>query len=383
MFHTGTLRSDPAAGPPQPSPTNRPVPTLHTYVSKATEPGALELERLGINVRRHEIETGIAFAYFHPLSRPHLEPPRSAIPTHPPISVQGNAILRFGFVEGDAVVRGNRVVYDPQTHNAPVPFGANGSGAKSLALVMNEIEICAIAETAETAVAAWRAMDTQGADVVIVKAGIRGATVFERGEAARHVPAFRSSRVFKIGTGDVFSATFAHCWAERGMPALDAAISASSAVAAYCETRTLPLASHSRPSMVALSDLPPGPIEIVGAVDTIGRRWTMEEARFRLRELGMSVHAPALGDVLACGTATAALLVLAEGMDMSVDGRMLSAFDRDLPIVVLIEGDVRLAPRLEDASAIHTITDDFASALYLVAWAATPQGVVPNGSLVV
>lgn len=163
------------------------------------------------------------------------------------------------------------------------------------------------------------------------------------------------------------------------MPAHDATIWASKAVAAYCETRTLPVASDRHSSMVALSDLPPGPIEIVGAIDTIGRRWTMEEARFRLRELGLSVHAPALGDVWAYGAATGALLVLAEGLDMSAGRRMLSAIRPDQPVVVLNEGG-RLAASLENASAIHTYTDDFASALYLVAWAATPQRTVPKGS---
>ena len=345
---------------------------LHTYVATATESGAQYLEDLGIVVRRNETTTAIAFAYFHPLSRPHLEPRRSAITACPPISVDGGAILRFGLVEGDAVVRGDRVVYDPQTHQEPVPFGTNGSKAKSLALVMNEIEIRAMAGSAETPAAAVHAMETQGADVVIVKAGIRGATVFERGGAARHVPAFRSTRVFKIGTGDVFSAIFAHYWAEAGMPPHDAAMLASKAVASYCETRTLPLESAAHP-MVALSDLAPGPIEIVGAIDTIGRRWTMEEARFRLRELGLSVHAPALGDVSGGGTPAAALLLLAEGIDMSAERNMHSVIRSNLPVVVLYENGVSLAASSRAADAKVTITDDFASSLYLVAWAATPQ----------
>jgi hypothetical protein len=245
---------------------------------------------------------------------------------------------------------------------------------------MNEIEICTIAGMADTAAAAGRAMDTQGADVVIVKSGIRGATLFQRGEAPRHVPAFRSARVFKIGTGDVFSAIFAYYWAEAVMPAHDAAIRASKAVAAYCETRTLPPPSDRKPSMVALSDLAPGVIEIAGAIDTIGRRWTMEEARFRLRELGLSVHAPPLGDVWTHGTATAALLILAEGIDTSIAGRMQLTIRPDLPVVVLQECGIPLRASLEDAGATHTYTDDFASALYLVAWAATPQPTLPKES---
>lgn len=189
-----------------------PGSVLHTYVAESTENGARDLEALGIFVHRHKVSTGIAFAYFHPLSRPHLEPPRSLIALCPAIAVQGEVILRFGFIEGDAIVHGNRVVYDPQPHHTPASFGANGSKADTLALVMNEIELTTMEGTTDIATAAERAMDRQGADVIIVKAGIRGASVFERGEVRRYVPVFRSTRVFKIGTGDVFSAIFAYHW---------------------------------------------------------------------------------------------------------------------------------------------------------------------------
>lgn len=346
---------------------------LYTYVAEITESGARNLEELGIVVRRHEVDAGIAFVYFHPLSSPHLEPPRSSIVACPSIAVQGDAILRFGFVEGDAVVDGNRVVYDPQTHHAPAPFGANGSKAGALALVMNEIELGTMEGTPIIATAAESAMDRQGANVIVVKAGIRGATVFERGKRAQHVPAFRSTRVFKIGTGDVFSATFAHHWAEARMPAYEAALLASKAVASYCETRILPPGSPGRSPAVPLSNLPPGPIEITGAIDTIGQRWTMEEARFRLRELGLTVHAPILGDTTTFREATAALLVLGDGIDPAPDAQFQSAIRRGLPVVILQEGAVHYD--VSPASARCTYTDDFASALYLVAWAATPEGV--------
>ncbi len=348
-----------------------PSSILHTYVAASMETGARGIEALGIAVRRHQIDTAIAFAYFHPLSSPHIEPRRSMIAVADPISVHGEAILRFGFVEGDAVVHGGRVVYDPQTHHAPAPFSANGSRARSLALVMNELEIGTMEETGDVGIAAGRAMDRQGADVVVVKAGIRGATVFERGAAPRHVPAFRSSRVFKIGTGDVFSAIFAFHWAEAGMPAYEAALLASQSVAAYCETRTLPLPADDHAPLIPLSSHTPGPIEIAGAVDTIGRRWTMEEARFRLRELGLTAWAPSLGDEMPKNAASGALLVLGEGTDRSTDERMRSAIRTDLPVVVLDEGsDLPGDPR-SGAPARFTRTDDFASSLYLVAWAAT------------
>lgn len=345
---------------------------FHTYVTDVNEGGARDLEALGIHVRRHRADTTIAFAYFHPLSRPHLEPPRSAITAQLSITLRGDTVLRFGFVEGDAVVEGNRVVYDPQTHQAPAAFGKNGSTAQILALVMNEIELRTMEGTSDTTMAARQAMDRQGAEVVIVKAGIRGAVIFERGRKVRYVPAYRSSRVFKIGTGDVFSAIFAYHWGEAKMPAYEAAVRASKAVASYCETRTLPLIGGERSDMVPLSDSPPGPVEIIGAIDTIGRRWTMEEARFRLRELGLTVYAPILGDAPIEPGNIAALLVLAEGMDLPSDAKLQSAIQTGLPVVILQEGSVAsLGQKPPIDGACSTCTSDFASALYLVAWASS------------
>ena len=57
------------------------------------------------------------------------------------------------------------------------------------------------------------------ADVVVVKRGCSGATVHRPGRDPVAVPAYRSARVFKIGSGDVFSAAFAHHWGERGLDA--------------------------------------------------------------------------------------------------------------------------------------------------------------------
>lgn len=142
-------------------------------------------------------------------------------------------------------------------------------------------------------------------------------------------------------------------------------------MALYCETRTLPPDRDGHLPMVPLSNLPPGSVEIIGTVDTIGRRWTMEEARFRLRELGLTFYAPALGDIPAHRNGIAALLVLAEGIDIATDAQFQSIISMDLPVVILQEGTV--LHHAIPVAARRIYTDDFASALYLAAWASTPE----------
>jgi len=181
-----------------------PGSTLYTYVEDFESSRAISLKELGIELRLSPRPTPIVFAYFHPLSRPHIQPPPDEIARQPPIQVNGDAALRFGFLEGDAVVAARRAVYDPQTWRNPALFGANGSVAEELAIVLNELELRSAAGLNDLKSAASLLMESQGAAVIVAKGGARGAMVFERGGRAAHVPAYRSSRVFKIGTGDVF-----------------------------------------------------------------------------------------------------------------------------------------------------------------------------------
>jgi hypothetical protein len=291
----------------------------------------------------------------------------------PSIRVGGEAVLRFGFLEGNAVVNAGRAVYDPQTWPDSAPFGANGSVAGELAIVLNEHELRSASGRDDIGAAAAHLIDQQGAAVVVAKRGTRGATVFEHGGRIRHVPAFRSSRVFKIGTGDVFSAIFAHQWAEARLPPVEAADLASRSVAAYCSTGRLPLAGESLRNTSPVGSTTPGPVALEGAVNTIGRRYTMEEARFSLRELGVEVTSPTLDYTAGEGAKPAAVLVLADGLDGSAADRVRRAQAAGTPIIVLRENGVEaVGGPLDDTRT--TVTDDFASALYFAAWAAAEGG---------
>ncbi len=58
----------------------------------------------------------VTFRYFHPLSKPEFTPPRPK--QNKRIVVEGESVLRFGFMEGEAEVHGGKVVYDPQSPSA-------------------------------------------------------------------------------------------------------------------------------------------------------------------------------------------------------------------------------------------------------------------------
>lgn len=331
---------------------------------------------MGVSPVLTKIPDRIGFRYFHPLSRPQVD--RQSEDAFPPLEAAGRAVLRFGMLEGSVIVRGERVVYDPQHWTQALTFRANGSKADALAIVLNQAEVeDSIGTSGPDALRKF--IQETGAAVVVVKRGPRGATVYS-GTTETQIPAFQSAAVFKIGSGDVFSGVFAHFWADGLLPPEDAAHRASEAVATYVTSRDLQ-------RLTPLAPLSPAPmtnpklIYLAGPFFTMGQRWLVEEARDALFSLGAPVFSP-LHEVGMSGPATsiaaqdlaglrdcAAVLALIDGEDAGTLFELGYARDRGIPVVALAE-----SPRAESLTMLTgtgcDITDDFATAVYRSVWAA-------------
>ena len=328
----------------------------------------------GVLARVTPIEDAIRFAYFHPLSPPRLTPP---IPkANASLAVEGEVVLRFGFVEGDAIVHAERAVHDPQGGDLAA-YRSNGSSAGTLAVVLNQHEAEQIAggygpDAGETV------RGLHGAEVVVVKRGSAGALVHRADRPPVAIPAYPSERVFKIGSGDVFSAVFAHHWAERNLDPADAAELASRAVARYVETRSLP-SEPDDGSPLAPAAGEPGRIYLAGPFFDIAQRWLVEEARDRLVELGATVFSPfhdvGMGggpDALAAADLAGldgcdAVLALLDGADPGTIFEVGHARSRGIPVVALAErlGEEHLTMI---AGTGCVVSRDLASALYRAVW---------------
>ena len=158
---------------------------------------ALSLAHENIAHFPHDSDALITFRYFHPLSSPVYSPSNPAI--SPSIEVEGDVVLRFGFMEGDAVVRGGRVIYDPQSPNEPISYSKNGSIASNLAIVLNATEVRKLGRSDDETEAVKKVGTIDNADVVLVKAGAEGCRVYLSGELQGTVPPYKSERVYKIG----------------------------------------------------------------------------------------------------------------------------------------------------------------------------------------
>jgi pfkB family carbohydrate kinase len=189
------------------------------------------------------------FRYTHPLSEPLLSPSPPK-PVQYANAVRDTTVLVYGMLEGLPLVKAERVIYDPQSESANVPPTEFTRSVGQLALVLNEREVRGLSGASDIIRAARRLIKKYNAKVVVVKQGPYGCVVVEPSSHAR-IPVFPSTNVFKIGSGDVFSAAFAKFWALDRMPPAAAAEQASRCAALYCDTRTLDaVASLSDASLV-------------------------------------------------------------------------------------------------------------------------------------
>lgn len=353
-----------------------------TYVDDRLRP---ELEARAISLGDVSLEMtpipeSVAFDYVHPLSVPLIEPAPQLIKKGPPLSVDDDVVLRFGMLDGDAVVRGRRVVYDPQSAHAPEFFRTNGSHADSLAVVANSHEVRLLTGEPDPEVGARAILARETAEVVVVKRGAKGALVVTAA-GVHHVPAYKTELVFSIGSGDIFAAAFALFWGELGLDPDSAADLASRTTARYCETRAAVLLTASDLTALSMQPISPkdGTVYLAGPFFTVAQRWLVEEARAHLRGLGLAVFSPVhdVGHGPAAVVAPADIaafsrcdrvLALVDGADPGTMFEVGYARALGLPVIALAE-----ALSIEDQKMIVgsgcVLIDDFVTALYLTAWA--------------
>jgi nucleoside 2-deoxyribosyltransferase len=274
---------------------------FHTYASPKSQ-RYLEMFAATYKLHTHTsgIERAIAFFYLHDLADPHIAHAPPAQPSAEPLQIRQEKVVRFGMLEGDAIVQAQWAVYDPQNQGAPVAFAANGSHAQHLALVLNSWEAQQMAGLAhgDPLACARKIAQEQRAEVVIIKQGAQGALVWADQQATQ-VPAYRTQNVWKIGSGDCFVAYFAQAWMEQKLAPAIAADFASRATAYYVDTKgfTTPqtLETVYYPPISPKNDQPstmPKKVYLAGPFFHLGQIWLIEQARTLLQSNGLRVISP-------------------------------------------------------------------------------------------
>jgi hypothetical protein len=359
---------------------------LHGYVDALNREVVLAraaLERF--RLRSTMIDRSHSFEYYHGLDVPRIS---ASDDLQKPLQVTAENAVRFGILEGDAIVHAESAVYDPQNVEHPAHFGANGSRAKRLALVLNRTEAAALAgmHKATTSELANALRMQTAADVVVIKQGPLGAYVLE-GRNRHHVPAYQSARVWKIGSGDTFAGHFAHRWLIEGRSAAESADLASRATAFYCETQGLPspaqLAEFSTRPISTSRRFKNGyrpSVYLAGPFFTLSNLWMIEQVRTSLTSMGLAVFSPyhdvghgSAADVVSKDLAAIdnvdAIFAISDGMDPGTVYEIGYARAEGKPVIVYCENETPEAKKMMQGSGC-VLCDDFVSAVYQLLWIA-------------
>lgn len=353
---------------------------LHTILPTAQAKQAkLNLGAFGVDVHAQKGQQFIGFDYLHCLANPLISPSVSAIIPQPTFHVEANIAIVFGMMEATPAVSANICVYDPQSPTKPQCFSATGSKAKRLAIIANTQEIKLMSgENIELGAADL--LRSEGAEIVIVKSGLGGAKVFDATGMIGKILAYKTKNVFTVGSGDVFTAAFTLAWAQLQMSPLDAADYASKATAHYVETSSLPIISPSCAKVISRDpvSLAGGEIYLAGPFRELGQRALIDEARYRLKSLGMTVFSPVhdighgLADQvvkqdLAALNRCDAVLAILNGSSPGTVFEVGYAIAKDKPVFCVAQNmhDNNLKLPHGAGAIIH---HDFISALHLIAW---------------
>lgn len=340
----------------------------------------------GFTVNVTSAQAGVTFEYIHGLATPDI---RRAPCGRSQLQVTAEKVLRFGMIDGTAVVHAEHAVFDPQNADGPESFSANGSVAKHLALVLNRHEANLLlprsSELTVQEVATQLAMQ-ESAEVVVIKMGPLGALVYDNGTITT-VPAYRTERVWKIGSGDTFAGHFALGWLDNGLSAHEAASMASIATAFYCENQGFPdkaLLAGFRPSALMPSERYRAgyapKVYLAGPFFTLAQLWVVGQARRDLLAMGLNVFSP-YHDV-GLGTAEDVvekdlegvrdcdvLFAIGDGLDSGTIYEIGYARALNKPVVFYAENESSQDKKMMEGSDCR-ITDDYVSAIYQMVWEA-------------
>lgn len=239
------------------------------------------------------------FEYLHWLRPPRIFP-SDTLCSQQPIRLDAvDNLIRYGFYEGDAVVKAKRAVYDPQ--NAPDkvrPFSNNGSSAEELLIVCNFAEGVRLSGEVSPEKILTSLLKTPNTIGVALKSGWEGVFVATK-SANEFIKAIPTAYVHKIGSGDIFTAEMAYGWMILGLDPIAAARRAATQVAYYVNSASLPIPESAIPACAPIPLIAPlndpkkkHDIYVAGPFFNYAQLAVIQEMADFFRDAGLRVFSP-------------------------------------------------------------------------------------------
>lgn len=328
------------------------------------------------------IDKTLNFEYFHGLTQPKILPDPCLIQQNQILEVSDDIILRYGFIEGDAKVKGKKVVYDPQSATNPKDFYENGSTADELVMVLNFREAALLCGSVNIEDIKTKLLKNNTIALVL-KLGPQGGKVITKKETTTY-NAYKTKSVFPIGSGDIFAAFIAYFWGKEGRNINEAAICASKAVATYCESQTLPIKTNfltkHYDDVIENNSRKNKKIYLAGPFFTMQQRWLIEEARNNLISHSIDVFSPIhdVGKGIADDVVpedikgiqqSDILFAIVDGLDSGTIFEIGYAIALKKDVIVYVENETEENLKMLEGTGCQ-IESDFVTAIYKAKWLA-------------
>ena len=183
----------------------------------------------------HKYDELITFQYSFALDEPSIFPSLLNISKTEKWEFEGDDVIAFGMLESEYKIECKRVVYDPQTSIEPTRFCEIGK-AEELVYIINRNEAHSIASSKDIEEIKRYFFKKENVIAFIIKNGPYGATLYTESDEYI-IPCYITENVFKIGSGDIFTASFGYYWMSKKLSLKESALLASKSTAIYCDKK--------------------------------------------------------------------------------------------------------------------------------------------------
>ncbi|WP_339863736.1 PfkB family carbohydrate kinase [uncultured Algoriphagus sp.] len=177
----------------------------------------------------------ITFQYSFALDEPSIYPSPLNISKTKNWEFKGEDLIAFGMLESEYKIECKRAVYDPQTSVKPTRFCEIGK-AEELVYIVNRIEAHSISSSEDIEKIKNYFFNDENVTAFIIKNGPYGATLYTKSEEL-NIPCYITQNVYKIGSGDIFTASFGYYWMSKNLSLKESALLASKSTAIYCDKK--------------------------------------------------------------------------------------------------------------------------------------------------
>lgn len=323
----------------------------------------------------------VTFNYDHPFRMTSVYPRPDVLYVNKKIiEAEDENVLVFGMIDADFKVKAKKAVFDPQTTVMKPSYRGNGSESEELVMVLNASEARALSERINLIEQRDVIFEKENIQALIIKQGVKGAMLFRSKEdEGVKIPVYITPKVNSIGSGDVFTATFAYSWF-NGCTLEDSAMTASKAVACFVVPHTVEGLKDALANFhySALEYRHKGQIYLAGPFFSYSQKWLIGQFYRALLGEGIKVFSPlhdvGIGDAqevtepdLDGLNASDVVLAVVDGLDSGTLFEIGYAVSKGKKVVAYVQNESKKSLQMLEGTHCD-IETDFTTAIYKASW---------------